>query len=125
LTRLTHDYERTRFSRGAWKDFESRYACERFECTNVRERASHPEQPIRFETSPSGVYLAVAADAGKHFVFPFFSASPAQLYHDGAMSEVYDFPPGSPSGPLRVSQPAVFTRTDRQWFLRSRGRLEE
>jgi hypothetical protein len=125
LARLIDDYERTRPSRSAWKEFEARYSCERFECTNVRERISRPEEPPHFETSPGGVYLAVSAGGGKHFVFPFFSASPLQLYHDGAMSEVYDFPSSSRGGTLRVSKPAVFTHADRQWFLQTRGRLEE
>jgi hypothetical protein len=125
LSDLVREYHDARPSRSSWKDFEDLHSCLRFECTNVRERLSSPETPIRFETSPSGVYLAAAAGNGKYDVFPFFSASPAQLYVDGAMGEVYDFPGTSRSQNLRVVEPAVFTRMDRNWSLQSRGRLEE
>jgi hypothetical protein len=120
---LVQEYQRSRSSRASWKDFEARHACERFECTNVRERLSKPEDQPRFETSTSGAYLAIP-EGGKYFVFPFFSANPMQLYHDGAMSEVYEFPEPHGSAPLQVRQPAVFTRRDRQWFLQARGRLD-
>ena len=120
---LVQDYQRSRPSRTSWKEFEARNSSERFECTNVRDRMSRPDEPPRFETSTSGAYLAVPTGGGKYSVFPFFSANPWQLYHDGAMSEVYDFPSATGSGQLDVLQPAVFTRRDSQWNLQDRGRF--
>lgn len=120
---LLEDYQRSRPARASWKEFEARNSSERFECINVRDRLSRHEEPPRFETSTSGAYLAVPTGGGKYSVFPFFSANPWQFYHDGAMSEVYDFPSATGSGQLDVLQPAVFTRRDSQWNLQNRGRL--
>jgi hypothetical protein len=120
---LGQDYQQTRSSRASWKAFEARNSSERFECINVRERLSRPEESPRFESSTSGAYLAVPTGDGKYSVFPFFSANPWQLSRDGAMSEVYDFPSGQTSGSLNVLKPAVFIRRDSQWILQERGRL--
>ena len=121
---LVDDYLAARAARPLWKEFETLHSCERFECTNVRKRLSNPEEPPRFESSTSGAYLAAPADDGTYAVFPFFSASPVQLYHDGAMSEVFVYPENGGSKMPLVVTPAVFKRQDRQWFLQSRGRLE-
>lgn len=121
---IVADYTRSRSSRNLWREFEARYSCERFDCNNVREHAQRPTEPLRFESSSGGAYLAARSDIS-FLVFPSFAANPLQLRHDAAMDEVFDFPGATNSTLLRVAEPAIFMRQGQQWFLHSKGRLEE
>jgi hypothetical protein len=120
------EYHDSRRKKNLWMEFENRYSCERFACTNVREHADRPDVPLRFETSSGGAYLAARVDSpGRFMVFPFFAANPSQLRRDGAMDEVFDFPENVGSASFQVAEPAIFTRRRQEWFLKSKGRLEE